>query len=169
MPGVSICWNAVAFARIGEGSLGGKARGLAFMNSMLIKYRQYDKHDGVRIMIPRSVVIATDWFDEFIRQNGLQYVISQECTDEEILSEFVTATIPARLQEELKAYIRTVRAPLAVRSSSKLEDSHYQPFAGIYSTYMIPYTENEDQMLRLLLRAVKSVYASVYFAATTST
>ncbi len=157
--------DAVAFARIGEGSLGGKARGLAFMNSMLIKYRQYDKHDGVRIMIPRSVVIATDWFDEFIRQNGLQYVISQECTDEEILSEFVTATIPARLQEELKAYIRTVRAPLAVRSSSKLEDSHYQPFAGIYSTYMIPYTENEDQMLRLLLRAVKSVYASVYFAA----
>ncbi len=157
--------DAVAFARIGEGSLGGKARGLAFMNSMLIKYRQYDKHDGVRIMIPRSVVIATDWFDEFIRQNGLQYVISQECTDEGILSEFVTATIPARLQEELKAYIRTVRAPLAVRSSSKLEDSHYQPFAGIYSTYMIPYTENEDQMLRLLLRAVKSVYASVYFAA----
>ena len=157
--------DAVAFARIGEGSLGGKARGLAFMNSMLIKYRQYDKHDGVRIMIPRSVVIATDWFDEFIRQNGLQYVISQECTDEEILSEFVTATIPSRLQEELKAYIRTVRAPLAVRSSSKLEDSHYQPFAGIYSTYMIPYTENEDQMLRLLLRAVKSVYASVYFAA----
>ncbi len=157
--------DAVAFARIGEGSLGGKARGLAFMNSMLIKYRQYDKHDGVRIMIPRSVVIATDWFDEFIRQNGLQYVISRECTDEEILSEFVTATIPARLQEELKAYIRTVRAPLAVRSSSKLEDSHYQPFAGIYSTYMIPYTENEDQMLRLLLRAVKSVYASVYFAA----
>ncbi|MDE5691333.1 MAG: phosphoenolpyruvate synthase [Alistipes sp.] len=157
--------DAVAFARIGEGSLGGKARGLAFMNSMLIKYRQYDKHDGVRIMIPRSVVIATDCFDEFIRENGLQYIISQEFTDEEILSEFVTATVPAHLQEELKAYIRTVRSPLAVRSSSKLEDSHYQPFAGIYSTYMIPYTENEDQMLRLLLRAVKSVYASVYFAA----
>ena len=157
--------DAVAFARIGEGSLGGKARGLAFMNSMLIKYRQYDKHEGVRIMIPRSVVIATDCFDEFIRLNGLQYIISQEFTDEEILSEFVTATVPARLQEELKAYIRTVRKPLAVRSSSKLEDSHYQPFAGIYSTYMIPYTENEDQMLRLVLRAVKSVYASVYFAA----
>lgn len=157
--------DAVAFARIGEGSLGGKARGLAFMNSMLIKYRQYDKHEGVRIMIPRSVVIATDCFDEFIRLNGLQYIISQEFTDEEILSEFVTSTVPARLQEELKAYIRTVRSPLAIRSSSKLEDSHYQPFAGIYSTYMIPYTENEDQMLRLVLRAVKSVYASVYFAA----
>ena len=157
--------DAVAFARIGEGSLGGKARGLAFMNSMLIKYRQYDRHEGVRIMIPRSVVIATEYFDEFIDLNGLKYIISKESSDEEILSEFVTSTIPQRLQEELKAYIRTVRTPLAVRSSSKLEDSHYQPFAGIYSTYMIPYTENEDQMLRLVLRAVKSVYASVYFAA----
>ncbi len=157
--------DAVAFARIGEGSLGGKARGLAFMNSMLIKHRQYDKHEGVRIMIPRSVVIATDYFDEFMALNGLQYIVSQEFTDEEILSEFVTSTVPARLQEELKAYIRTVRSPLAVRSSSKLEDSHYQPFAGIYSTYMIPYAANEDQMLRLVLRAVKSVYASVYFAA----
>lgn len=157
--------DAVAFARIGEGSLGGKARGLAFMNSMLIKYRQYDRHEGVRIMIPRSVVIATEYFDEFIDLNGLKYIIAQEASDEEILSEFVTSTIPQRLQEELKAYIRTVHTPLAVRSSSKLEDSHYQPFAGIYSTYMIPYTENEDQMLRLVLRAVKSVYASVYFAA----
>ena len=157
--------DAVAFARIGEGSLGGKARGLAFMNSMLIKHRQYDMHEGVRIMIPRSVVIATEYFDEFIRLNGLKYIISQEFSDEEILSEFVSSYVPPRLQQELKAYIRTVRTPLAVRSSSKLEDSHYQPFAGIYSTYMIPYTENEDQMLRLVLRAVKSVYASVYFAA----
>lgn len=157
--------DAIAFARIGEGSLGGKARGLAFMNSMLIKYRQYDKHEGVRIMIPRSVVIATEYFDEFIRMNGLQYVVSQEFSDEEILSEFVSSYVPPRLQQELKAYIRTVRTPLAVRSSSKLEDSHYQPFAGIYSTYMIPFTKNEYQMLRLLLRAVKSVYASVYFAA----
>ena len=157
--------DAIAFARIGEGSLGGKARGLAFMNSMRIKYRQYDKHEGVRIMIPRSVVIATEYFDEFIRMNGLQYVVSQEFSDEEILSEFVSSYVPPRLQQELKAYIRTVRTPLAVRSSSKLEDSHYQPFAGIYSTYMIPFTKNEDQMLRLLLRAVKSVYASVYFAA----
>ncbi len=157
--------DAVAFARIGEGTLGGKARGLAFMNSMLIKHRQYDKHEGVRIMIPRSVVIATEFFDEFIRNNGLKYIVSQEFSDEEVLSEFVSSTLPARLQKALKAYIRTVRTPLAVRSSSKLEDSHYQPFAGIYSTYMIPYVDNEDQMLRLLLKAVKSVYASVYFAA----
>ena len=157
--------DAVAFARIGEGSLGGKARGLAFMNSMLIKYRQYDKHDDVRIMIPRSVVIATGYFDEFIRLNGLKSIIAQELPDEVILSEFIASSIPLSLQAELKAYIRTVRTPLAVRSSSKLEDSHYQPFAGIYSTYMIPYVKDEDQMLRPLLHAVKSVYASVYFAA----
>jgi len=157
--------DAIGFARIGEGSLGGKARGLAFMNSMLVKYREYDKYDGVRITIPRSVVIATAWFDEFIRLNGLEYVITQDLRDEEIISEFVSSTIPAALHEELRSYIRTVRTPLAVRSSSKLEDSHYQPFAGIYSTYMIPHTENEGQMLRLVERAVKSVYASVYFAA----
>ena len=158
--------DAVAFARIGEGSLGGKARGLAFMNSMILKHRLYDKHANVRIMIPRSVVIATDYFDDFIRLNGLKYIISQEFSDEEILSEFVSSTVPAKLQQELKAYIQTVRTPLAVRSSSKLEDSHYQPFAGIYSTYMIPYTEgNEDRQLRLLQKAIKSVYASTYFAA----
>lgn len=157
--------DAVAFARIGEGSIGGKARGLAFMNSMLIKYQQYNKHDGVRIMIPRTVVIATEYFDAFIAENGLQYIISHDLRDEEILSEFVASTVPVRLQEELRAFVRTTRRPLAVRSSSKLEDSHYQPFAGIYSTYMIPHVENEDQMLRILLKAVKSVYASVFFAA----
>ena len=156
--------DAVGFARIGEGSLGGKARGLAFMNSMLIKHRQYDKFPGVRILIPRSVVIATEYFDLFIAQNGLEPMLEQELSDEDILAEFVASTVPLKLQEELKAYIRTVRAPLAIRSSSKLEDSHYQPFAGIYSTYMIPYTSNEDQMLRLVLRAIKSVYASVFFA-----
>lgn len=157
--------DAVAFARIGEGSLGGKARGLAFMNSMLIRHHQYDKHADVRVMTPRSVVIATDYFDQFVRLNGLKYIVSQELSDEEILSEFASSAMPEKLREELRAYIRTVSSPLAVRSSSKLEDSHYQPFAGIYSTYMIPYVDNEDQMLRLLLKAVKSVYASVYFAA----
>lgn len=156
--------DAVAFARIGEGSLGGKARGLAFMNSMLIKHRQYDKHAGVRILIPRSVVIATEFFDAFIEENGLADILAADLTDEEILAEFVASSVSPRLQEALKAYLRTVRTPLAVRSSSKLEDSHFQPFAGIYSTYMVPYTPNTDQMLRMVLRAIKSVYASVYFA-----
>ena len=156
--------DAIGFARMGDGSLGGKARGLAFMNSMLVKYHLYDKYPNVRIMIPRTLVVATDYFDEFIRQNGLKYVISNELTDDEILSEFVGSTLPQGLIESLRAYVKTVRSPLAVRSSSKLEDSHFQPFAGIYSTYMIPYVANEDRMLRMLSKAIKSVYASVYFA-----
>ena len=158
--------DAIAFARIGEGSLGGKARGLAFMNSMLVKHSQYAKYENVRVTIPRTVVVATDYFDAFIKNNGLEYVLTTEMTDEEILSEFVSSTLPYRLREALKVYVRTVGGPLAVRSSSKLEDSHYQPFAGIYSTYMIPYIEgNEDRQLRLLQKAIKSVYASTYFAA----
>ena len=114
---------------------------------------------------PRTVVVATDYFDQFVRDNGLMYVINADVGDEEILSEFVSSRLPETLVNDLRAYIRTVSGPLAIRSSSKLEDSHYQPFAGIYSTYMIPKTDNEDQMLRLLGKAVKSVYASVYFAA----
>lgn len=153
------------FARIGEGSLGGKARGLAFMNSMLQKYNFYDKYPEVRVMLPRTVVVATDYFDRFIRENGLQYVINSDISDDEILSEFVSSRLPEQLVAELRAYIRYARGPLAIRSSSKLEDSHYQPFAGIYSTYMIPLTDNTDQMLRLLGKAIKSVYASVFFAA----
>ncbi len=157
--------DVIAFARIGGGSLGGKARGLAFMNSSIIENQLYDKYRGVRIMIPRTVVVATDYFDQFIKENGLEYITSAELSDEIILSEFINSGLPHTLRESLKSYIRTVDSPLAVRSSSKLEDSHYQPFAGIYSTYMIPYTDNEDQMLRMLIRAIKSVYASVYFAA----
>lgn len=153
------------FARIGEGSLGGKARGLAFINRMLQDYRLYDKYDTVRLLIPRTVVVTTDYFDEFIRKNGLKYVINSDLDDEEILSEFVSSRLPGKLVEELRAFIKTVRRPLAIRSSSKLEDSYYQPFAGVYSTYMIPHTGNEDQMLRLLGKAVKSVYASVFFSA----
>lgn len=156
--------DAIGFARMGEGSIGGKARGLAFMNSMLAKYNHYYKYPNVRIMIPRSVVIATDYFDEFIRLNGLKYVISKEPDDESLLSEFLNSMLPMELYNKLKAFVQTCKKPLAIRSSSKLEDSHYQPFAGIYSTYMIPRCENDDQMLRMLVRAIKSVYASVYFS-----
>ena len=134
------------------------------MNSMLHKYRFYDKYEGVRIYLPRTLVIATDCFDEFIRENGLQYVINSDISDDEILSEFVSSRLPESLVDDLRIFIRHSSKPLAVRSSSKLEDSHYQPFAGIYSTYMIPMTSNEDQTLRLLGKAIKSVYASVYFA-----
>lgn len=156
--------DSIAFARIGDGSLGGKARGLAFMNTTLIKYQLYNKYENVRIVIPRSIVVATEYFDQFISNNGLKHIISHEFSDAEILSEFVSSTISHSLHKKLKAFIKTIKSPLAIRSSSKLEDSHYQPFAGIYSTYMIPYIDNEDQMLRFLLKAIKSVYASVYFS-----
>lgn len=156
--------NSIWFARMGTGSMGGKARGLAFINRILQKYCLYDKYPDTRVMIPRTVVVTTDYFDEFIRENGLQYVINADISDEEILSEFTASRLPQDLIDDLRAYIRTVSGPLAIRSSSKLEDSYYQPFAGIYSTYMIPLTENEDQFLRLLGKAIKSVYASVFFA-----
>ena len=132
---------------------------------MLQKYNFYDKYPGVRVLLPRTVVVTTDYFDEFIRENGLQYVVNSDISDEELLSEFVSSRLPEKLVGELRTYIKYAKGPLAIRSSSKLEDSHYQPFAGIYSTYMIPLTDNTDQMLRLLGKAIKSVYASVYFAA----
>ena len=152
------------FSRMGEGSLGGKARGLAFLNSLVYKYKLTDKYPGVRISIPRTIVIATDYFDQFILENDLQYVIDSDVSDEEILSEFVAARLPEKLMEQLRVYVNTAHSPFAVRSSSKLEDSSYQPFAGVYSTYMVPLVENKDQMLRMLGKAIKSVYASVFYA-----
>ena len=160
--------DAIRFARLGDGSLGGKARGLAFLNSILQRYDLYDKWEGVRILVPRTLVITTEFFDRFILENGLQYVINADLSDEEILSEFVASTLPRDLTEALRIFIHHVRKPLAVRSSSKLEDSYYQPFAGVYSTYMVPATENEDQQLRIISKAIKSVYASVYYASARS-
>ena len=156
--------DAIWFSRLGNGSLGGKARGLTFLNHILSKYDLYGKWEDVRVLVPRTLVITTEYFDRFILENGLQYVINSDLSDAEILSEFVASTLPADLTNALRVFIRNVRRPLAVRSSSMLEDSYYQPFAGVYSTYMIPHTENEDQELRLLSKAIKSVYASVYFA-----
>ena len=151
------------FSRMGEGSLGGKARGLAFLNNLIYKYDLSNRYPGVRISIPRTVVIGTDYFDQFILENDLQYVIDSEISDEEVLSEFVSSRLPEGLVEQLRAFVESTRSPLAVRSSSKLEDSSYQPFAGVYSTYMIPFVENRDQMLRMLGKAIKSVYASVFY------
>ena len=151
------------FSRMGEGSLGGKARGLAFLTNLIYKYDLSNRYPGVRISIPRTVVIGTDYFDQFILENDLQYVIDSEISDEEVLSEFVSSRLPEGLVEQLRAFVESTRSPLAVRSSSKLEDSSYQPFAGVYSTYMIPFVENRDQMLRMLGKAIKSVYASVFY------
>lgn len=157
--------DSVRFARLGKGSMGGKARGLAFLNNILQKYDLYDKWKGVRVLVPRTLVITTDYFDRFITENGLKYVINSDLTDAEILSEFTASAIPQDLKESLRKFIRVVRRPLAIRSSSLLEDSYYQPFAGVYSTYMVPRTGNEEQELRLISKAIKSVYASMYFGA----
>ena len=156
--------DTVAFAKIGQGSIGGKARGLAFMNGILAKHGQYKKYPGVLVTIPRSVVVSTDYFEEFIRTNGLQYIIENDDDDNSILGEFLASTIPESLHAQLKKFVSTCRRPLAIRSSSKLEDSNYQPFAGVYSTYMIPRCQDNGQMLRMLVRGIKSVWASVYFA-----
>ena len=157
--------DTIWFARVGDGPMGGKGRGLAFLNHVLQKNDLYDRWEGVRVLVPRTMVLTTEWFDRFIHDNGLQYVINADLSDDEILSEFVAAALPLEMRAALRHFIRVTSKPLAVRSSSKLEDSYYQPFAGVYSTYMIPNTENEDQQLRLLSKAIKSVYASVYFAA----
>ena len=153
------------FSRMGDGSLGGKARGLAFLNNLIDKHKLSDKYENVKLSIPRTVVIATDYFDQFILENDLQYIIDADVSDDEILSEFVAARLPEKLVEQLRVYVKSARSPFAVRSSSKLEDSSYQPFAGVYSTYMVPLVENRDQMLRMLGKAIKSVYASVFYAA----
>ena len=157
--------STIYFSRCGNGPMGGKGRGLAFLNHILQKHDLFDKWDNIRILVPRTMVITTEYFDRFIHDNGLQYVINADLSDEEILSEFVASALPSEVHEALRHFIRATKRPLAVRSSSKLEDSYYQPFAGVYSTYMIPHTENEDQQLRMLSKAVKSVYASVYYAA----
>ena len=151
------------FARIGDGSLGGKGRGLAFIDSIIKRHPVCDDFDGVQITIPHTVVVCTDIFDEFMDSNGLYPMALSKAPDEEILKHFLDAKLPEEVVSDLMAFFDVVKRPLAVRSSSLLEDSHYQPFAGIYSTYMIPYVENEDQRRKIICDAVKGVYASVFF------
>ncbi len=152
------------FARIGQGSLGGKGRGLAFIDSIIKKHPECDNFKGVSISIPRTVVLCTDIFDEFMAENDLYPLALSELPDEEILRAFLAAKLPERVREDLLALLEVVDRPLAVRSSSLLEDSHYQPFAGVYSTYMIPRLDDRERMLQLLSDAIKGVYASVFFA-----
>ena len=150
------------FARIGDGSLGGKGRGLAFIGSMVKRYPKFE-HENFVVTIPKTVVICTDIFDEFMETNELYPVALSDIEDEAILKYFLRASLPTRLIEDLMAFFEVVKGPIAVRSSSLLEDSHYQPFAGIYSTYMIPKLEDKYEMLRVLSDAIKAVYASVFY------
>ena len=150
------------FARIGDGSLGGKGRGLAFIGAMVKRYPKLE-HEYFAVTIPKTVVICTDIFDEFMETNELYPVALSDVDDETILKYFLRASLPARLIEDLMAFFDVVKSPIAVRSSSLLEDSHYQPFAGIYSTYMVPKLEDKYDMLRTLSDAIKAVYASVFY------
>jgi len=151
------------FARIGEGSLGGKGRGLAFLDNIIKRHPEFNRFPGASVSIPRTVVLCTDFFDEFMDKNNLYQIALSDASDDEILNHFLRAQLPDSLIADFFTFFDAVKSPIAVRSSSLLEDSHYQPFAGIYSTYMIPYLDDKYEMLRMLAAAIKGVYASVFY------
>ena len=151
------------FARIGDGSLGGKGRGLAFLDNIIKMHPEFNDFEDVKVSIPKTVVLCTDVFDEFMDSNNLYHIALSDASDEEILQHFLRAQLPDKFIADFFAFFDATRSPIAIRSSSLLEDSHYQPFAGIYSTYMIPYLEDKYQMLQMMAAAIKSVYASVYY------
>jgi len=152
------------FSRIGDGYIGGKARGLAFTDLLIKKHKLRNKYKGVTITIPRTAILCTDVFDEFMETNNLYEIGISNRSDEEILSKFVEARLPNRIFTSLYSFISYTNNPIAIRSSSRLEDSHYQPFAGVYSTYMIPNIVSDKHLtIKMLTEAIKSVYASVFY------
>lgn len=151
------------FARIGDGSLGGKGRGLAFLDNIIKMHPDFSSFPGVTVQIPKTVVLCTDVFDQFMEQNNLYQIALSDASDEEILRHFLRAQLPDSLIADFFTFFEATKSPVAIRSSSLLEDAHYQPFAGIYATYMIPYLEDKYAMLEMLACAIKSVYASVYY------
>ena len=151
------------FARIGEGSLGGKGRGLAFLDNILKRHPELNELPNTTVQIPKTVVLCTDFFDRFMDDNNLWGIALSDAPNEEILKHFLRAQLPDDLIADFFTFFEAIKSPIAVRSSSLLEDSHYQPFAGIYATYMIPWLDDKYEMLRMLACAIKSVYASVYY------
>ena len=151
------------FARIGEGSLGGKGRGLAFLDNIIKMHPEFNSLEGAKVQIPRTVVLCTDVFDQFMEQNNLYQIALSDASDDDILRHYLRAQLPDSLIADFFTFFEAVKSPIAIRSSSLLEDAHYQPFAGIYSTYMIPYLDDKYAMLEMLACAIKGVYASVYY------
>lgn len=151
------------FARIGESSLGGKGRGLAFLDNIIKMHPEFNSLEGAKVQIPRTVVLCTDVFDQFMEQNNLYQIALSDASDDDILRHFLRAQLPDSLIADFFTFFEAVKSPIAIRSSSLLEDAHYQPFAGIYSTYMIPYLDDKYAMLEMLACAIKGVYASVYY------
>lgn len=153
----------VNFARIGKGMIGGKARGIAFLDKLINK-EDFTKLKNVNISIPRTVALTNNIFDKFMTQNELyDFALNEKHSDEEILKKFIEAKFPKKYIKHLQKFIETSNRHLAVRSSSLLEDSNFQPFAGVYSTYMIPNFNSVKSTLSLLLKTIKAVYASVYY------
>ncbi len=156
-----------SFARIGGGSLGGKARGLGFVNILINSYDVRDRFEGLQICVPPAVVLGTDVFDQFVDENDLRTFALNSTDDKEILRRFLESKkFPEETLGELAAFLDLIRDPLAVRSSSLLEDSQYHPFAGVYETYMIP-NNNPNPFVRLaeLVTTIKRVYASTFYQA----
>lgn len=153
------------FVKIGNGSIGGKARGLAFMSVLLQQINiDHPEYKGVTIIIPKTLVVTTTGFEDFINNNGLRHLATGNVSDEEVARLFLKARIPQWLEDDLRAYLAQVDYPLSVRSSSLLEDAQFQPYAGLYETYMIPNNfEDLDKRLDHLVTAVKLVYASTYY------
>ena len=151
------------FARIGEGSLGGKGRGLTFLDNIIKRHPEFNQYENATVQIPKTVVLCTDIFDEFMMSNNLYPIALSDASDDEILKHFLHAQLPDSLIADFFTFFEATKSPIAIRSSSLLEDAHYQPFAGIYSTYMIPYLEDKYQMLQMLACAIKGVYASVFY------
>lgn len=152
-----------SFSRIGGGSLGGKARALAFVRHLLNLHEIHDRFPGVEVTVPPAVVLATEVFDEFLESNDLRSFAVNEVETEELRARFQAATLPPKICRDLAAYLELATYPLAVRSSSLLEDSQYQPLAGIYDTFMLPNTDPDpDRRLAQLQAAIKAVYASAF-------
>jgi len=151
------------FARIGDGSLGGKGRGLAFLDHIIKVHPEFNQLSGMTVQIPKTLVLCTDVFDQFMEQNDLYEIALSDTPDEEILHRFLEGQLPDSYIEDFFTFFEATHSPIAIRSSSLLEDSHYQPFSGIYSTYMIPQLDDKEEMLKMLAAAIKSVYASVFF------
>ena len=154
------------FLRIGKGSLGGKARGLAFLNENIFKDKINTKFPSLNIKVPRTAVVSTDSFDIFMDENNLWEIALNSTDNEAILNHFMKARLSKEVIKSIKSFLKTIKSPLAIRSSGLLEDSQYQPLAGMYSTFMIPNSsESEKEKLSQVCEAIKRIYASTFYKA----